>query len=382
MKKTFLAFLFLFSLAAFFSAGFCTAENGLEIDYPKLQIFPDSSQITSVNTPLEKYLRYVFDFGIAISFFAAFISLIVSGVMYLLSPAIPSAKTMAKDRVTGTITGLLVLMLLYLIITTVNPNLAIFKSEKLEPVPVAEEKKPAGVYFYKQKGCAGDSELYNTSVRDLGEALTNKINSAKIVQGGQDESYISVLYQYPDFWGMCYYVDPNNAKCSNVPAFAVSASVHKYDFSAEGEGVKIYRKSFFDADGGYLNIANQKINGIYIGRLEKMFFTNDAGKCTVPEKEQVCANWDQNGNCIKKTCPNLAGENISSIEIKGNYIVMLVYYNPSEFGSSNPSNLWSWCQEFPADNDADQNGPEQIKWEGIRQTGKLPNSIVIIPVVK
>jgi hypothetical protein len=98
----------------------------------------------------------------------------------------------------------------------------------------------------------------------------------------------------------------------------------------------------------------------------------------VPEEEQDCVQWDNKNKCIKKQCPSLAGENISSIEINGNYIVVLVYFDEK----IDTTFSWSYCQEFPTINDVNKEGPKQIKWDAIRNRGQYPNFVVIIPVAQ
>src|SRR3989344_1985989 len=93
----------------------------LEVDYPTLIT---GAKVDS-NTDLPNYLKYIFDAGIFLGFFSVFLSLIWAGVLYLLSPAMPDALANAKDRVSGAISGLLILATFYLIMTTINPNLAI-----------------------------------------------------------------------------------------------------------------------------------------------------------------------------------------------------------------------------------------------------------------
>ena len=98
----------------------------------------------------------------------------------------------------------------------------------------------------------------------------------------------------------------------------------------------------------------------------------------MPEEDRVCVEYDENMQCTKKECPNLSGENISSIEIGGNYLVLLVYFGPSDKQS-----IWSYCQAYPSLRDINKDGPQQIKWDAIRNNrGQNPNYIVIIPVAE
>jgi hypothetical protein len=180
--------------------------------------------------------------------------------------------------------------------------------------------------------------------------------------------------------------------------------VHQYNPNSDkgdnnSNGVYLYRKSFFNKEGGYLKIDNSKMVGkIYVGNLNDLYFgpSKDPCLCSVPIEEQDCEEFtDKNqtskeecngnetksyakGDCIKHKCPTLASENITSIEIKGNYVVMLVYFD----SKTDSEMLWTYCQEYPLPNDINKNGPKQIKWDAIRNKGVLPNWVVIIPVVE
>ena len=111
---------------------------------------------------------------------------------------------------------------------------------------------------------------------------------------------------------------------------------------------------------------------IFEERLENLEFIN------VPEEEQDCVEYDTSGVCTWRAPPSLGGENISSIKIHGDYIVLLTYASP---GQSCSDTQWSSCQEFPTPDDINKTGPQQIKWQEVRNNyGVVPNHVVIIPV--
>src|SRR3989344_3725459 len=194
-------------------------EIKLEVDYP---VLATGAKITPTSD-LTEYLKYVFDFGIGVGFIAVLISLAYAGVLYFLSPAIPDTLAKAKDRVSGAVSGLLILVLFYLIITTINPYLAIFKMGKLEPVDIPEpDNRQFGVTFYKSAGCSGESETRTTSIQDLGDKLRNNVYSVGMKQDKENKTaYVSILCDVANFWGKCQYVNPNEP-CSDVAPFASS----------------------------------------------------------------------------------------------------------------------------------------------------------------
>lgn len=381
-KKLKLIFLCLLALFVFVFPFKIFAVNLEVAEYPETIT---GSTVTSQSN-LAQYLKYVFDFGMSIGLSLVFLTLVVAGIFYFAAPASPNALAIAKDRISGAISGLLILLLTYLIITTINPYLSIFKMNSLESVNVPVPSTEAyGVNFYKSNDCSNVSATYTENISDLGD-LKNKVNSIKISQNADgDIYYISVLYDNTNFWGKCQYINPNTG-CQSVNVSTASASIYTYDFSPTGNGVYLYRKSFNEVsgkeenkDGGYLRITNTQIENkgsgaLYRKELSSLSFTGEGGDCTVPMAERDCIQWSDTGKCLTYKCPTLDKENITSIKIDGNYLVLLIYIDPRDKGA------YSYCQAFPSDDDTNKDGPQQVKWDAIRSSGYEPNYILIIPV--
>jgi len=354
----------------------------LEVSYPEI-----SGQGLTATSTIADFVRYLFNAGMFLGFFAVFLSLTIAGIMYFLSPVNVEMRTNAKDRFYGAISGLLILVLTYLILTTINPQLTILSVKGLDPVLIKPEKKASGVYFYRSAGCSDKKVFPKTgNVFDFSEK-NNKINFVNIINDTAN-SYVTILYENTNFWGRCLYIGNANCK-STIEQFAASASIHTYDYTANGDGVYFFRKSCFDGQtsdniddiiknceansGGYYKIPNAEMVGKnYVGELEKLKFEN------VPEKEQTCTKYDEKEMCTERTPQSLGGENISSMVINGNYIVMLVYLKNSD----DRQGIWTSCQEFPVPSDINRIGPQQIKWQNIRNngTGAIPNYVIVIPV--
>ncbi len=370
-KKKLLIFFIVLTIL-FYGFNFAAA---LEIEYPTLST---GANITPT-TPLPEYLKYVFDFGIFLGFFTIFLSLVIAGILYLLSPAIPNALEIARDRVSGSVTGLLILTTLYLVITTINPQLKFFKLDEPDVIPPPQNaEKQAGVYIYNQSNCSPPvpEQPHITSIPHLG-ALANRVNAVDIVQRPSENLYyVSILYDSPNFWGRCQYIHPKKS-CVPVTFPSVSASIYQYNPYPNDEGVIFYRKSFYDSEGGLYKVPNSEIQTesgrLYTAKLSELKFNG------VPENEQDCVKWDTKGSCTDRKPPSLAGENISSVEIKGDYVVLFMHFNELLDKKEGP---WSFCQIFPTEDDVNREGPKQIKWESVRKlsTGRFPNYIAIIPV--
>jgi len=383
------------SLFCFFTI-FCLSPNnifaaGLEVQYPSI-----SGQTIEAGVKLPEFVTYLFKVGMFLGFFSVFVSLTIAGIMYFLAPLSANFRANAKDRISGAISGLLILVLTYLIITTINPQLGFFAFDTLPPGPPAQtEKKAPGVYLYNS-GCSDKNVPPNTStILDLGPQQRNRVGSIDIVQNYESQTfYISILYDNPNLWGKCQYINPN-MPCQSVDKFATSASIHLYDPNPNTDGVYFFRKSCFNKassgtsnvaalinyckknGGGWYEVDNRDIKGIFSGdksKLEGLVF-ND-----VPEDEQNCVGYNDAGECTKREPQNLGGENISSVIVNGNYLVLFVYQGPG----GTASGPWTFCQEFPTPSDTNKLGPQQMKWQNIRNSnvGVIPNYVIIIPIKK
>lgn len=374
-----------FCLLIFIPSTKVFAELELEIEYPKTIT---GSTITG-GSDLSQYLKYVFDAGLSIGLALVVLTLIISGIFSFIAPVSPKAMAMAKERFNGAISGLLILLLTYLIITTINPYLSIFRTSPLEQIEfqIPESARP-GILFYKSKDCSSENAIYNQNIPDLND-LKNKINSVEILQDSSNNVYyISILYDNINYWGACQYINPNTG-CQETNISASSASIYKYDFNPDGDGVYIYRKPHSSVagkeenkNGGYLKIENSEIKtgpgkSLYFKKLSELSFSGEkrSGDCTVPKEEQDCAKWGDKGECEKYTCPSLSGENISSIKINGDYLVILMYRDDNDTGL-----ISTYCQAFPTENDYNKIGPQQIKWDPINSSGYKPTHILIIPI--
>jgi len=128
-----------FFIAVFFVPGFVDAKicNGetvpdnafcLNIQYPAFGPFD-----LNVDQSLSQIIGFAYYFMVAISGLAAFVMLVWGGVQWLLSGAIPSQASAAKDRIRNAILGLLLILASVLIIQIINPELTVINIDLLKP---------------------------------------------------------------------------------------------------------------------------------------------------------------------------------------------------------------------------------------------------------
>jgi len=363
---------------------------------PYPQIFDQTLTETST---LPDFVLYIFNFAVGLGIAIIFISLAIAGVMYFFSGVSGQMQEKAKDRVVGSISGLLILLCTYLIITTINPQLSVFRlgalpEQKVEVAPITNTTS-SGVYFFNNVSCdlsqSQNFLLLSNSTDDLND-FKKKALSAKIIQGNDlNSSYVSIAYENPDLFGKCQYISPRGSCDVMQPPFASSASVHIFDFEPNGDGVYFFRKPCYNKDplatigqlinnckeGGYYFVPNNQIKPIFDEELSDLLFTG------VPTEEKTCTKYDSDGKCVSRLVPSLDGENISSFIINGNYTI--VFYYAEAASEYSPSSITS-CQEFPKLSDKNKKGPFQIKWQNIRNysasvgEGGIPNSIAIFPI--
>ena len=115
----------------FIFANAALAQN-LEVSYPSI------GGLTPSITNLPQYVKYIFNFAVAIAGLVALGVLIAAGVIYLTAAGDTAKIRDSKKRMQSALLGLLILLFSFLLITTINPYLAIFSLPGLTKAPVPE----------------------------------------------------------------------------------------------------------------------------------------------------------------------------------------------------------------------------------------------------
>lgn len=158
-------FLFFFLLANFSLAAECTKDdecqkvdneakrtvkciNGkcvraLEITYPEIGGATLTEKVVA-EKGLPGYIKYIFNFAVALIGFITFSVLIYNGIKYLVSAGSPAQMTEAKNGILYAFLGGLLLLFSVLLFNTINPQLTIFELPKIKPI---EQVILPGVYL-------------------------------------------------------------------------------------------------------------------------------------------------------------------------------------------------------------------------------------------
>ena len=100
------------------------------------------------------YLNFIFKLGIGLCAALAVIMLIIYGVMYMGDESI-FAKTEAKKKMLGAVTGLLIALGAWALLNTINPDLTGAKGFKIDQMEIEIERTSGGGYFGVTIGSSG-----------------------------------------------------------------------------------------------------------------------------------------------------------------------------------------------------------------------------------
>lgn len=96
--------------------------------YTLLQSLPNTSGGLKENVTLKDYLTWTFRFTLALAGFLAVMMIVIGGVEYIISGANEKMRGEAHGRITNAIYGLVLALVAYLVLYTINPSLVDFKN--------------------------------------------------------------------------------------------------------------------------------------------------------------------------------------------------------------------------------------------------------------
>lgn len=181
------------------AADFSLAANGNwelpGIQYPSIPFSNAETPnqfIAKINTgtyPAEKalplYIQYFYHLFLYFAGFLIFGTLIFGGFQYLIAAGSPGRILEAKQWISGSVTGIIILLSSYVILTTINPQLTILSLTSRTPVelppidisPLPSPENP--VYFQVPMGKIIENAILNAEGR---EKMTLTKNTAEIAR--------------------------------------------------------------------------------------------------------------------------------------------------------------------------------------------------------
>ena len=132
-----IAVLFFVSCFVFYNSA--TAQVKLETALPTI---PN----TSPSSGLPEYIKYLFIFGLSAITFVALAQMMIGGITYILAAGNVAKVDDAKDTIKQALLGLGLLLVSYLLLRTINPDLVNLRSPTLVPTQFKGEapKGPTG----------------------------------------------------------------------------------------------------------------------------------------------------------------------------------------------------------------------------------------------
>jgi len=121
--------------------------SGDKFTYTLLQSLPQEGDDLSENVTLEQYLTWAFRFVLALAGFLAVMMIVIGGVEYIISGASESMRGEAKKRIENAIWGLVMALVSYLVLYTINPSLVDFNDNQ----------------FFKEKKTSNTEDISNNT---------------------------------------------------------------------------------------------------------------------------------------------------------------------------------------------------------------------------
>ena len=189
--------LIIFCLSIFLITPFIVNAGGIEF-VPQVTI-PGSSFRANTQTEIDSssianYIKSIYDYLLAIVGLTAAIALMIGGTLWLTSGGSSQRVSQAKSWISGSLTGLVLALLSYLILQTINPNLIEFTSldvQKIKPIQIGCCK-----YQVKNSG----NVAIDTSESECYAILTNpnKVNNPipTTTQKDLDDNYSGLISEY------------------------------------------------------------------------------------------------------------------------------------------------------------------------------------------
>ena len=84
---------------------------------------PSGIRLDPTNSKLPDFIKYIYEWSLALGGLSIFIILVIAGIQYLTSTGNPGQITIAKERIKSAILGLILLLGSFLILNTINPIL-------------------------------------------------------------------------------------------------------------------------------------------------------------------------------------------------------------------------------------------------------------------
>lgn len=203
---------------------------------------------------LGDYVNFLFKIALGVLMVLAVIMIIIAGVQYMTEESI-YGKSNARSRITNAVTGLLVALGIFTVLSTINPRL------------LDVNFTPPSVYieYQKNQNIEGESieeigdaykgaEGISTGLKEIEESLAKGVKIAKISISGEEGATRGVAIielengekssSFPVGFGLNGITDNWQSGNKNTPTGSFTLGKNRYDYSTDGEAVLTYDKKY------------------------------------------------------------------------------------------------------------------------------------------
>lgn len=270
LKHTYL--IFIFTVVVILAQS--QAVLALEITYP---IIP-GAPIIGANSNLVQYINYFFIFAVITAGFIGVMSIVISGLQILVFAGSPGAMGAAKERIIGSMLGIVLLMLSFVILRTINPEL-------IAPQETPVGLLPSGVYYsvYGPNGNtytpAADAVSNTADPFQMNQGYTELIYKCDSIPKNHGRTLLVSLYNKTD-----WQIDPINngtdyvktieVPCGNTYPYAIPVSaplVLSFKWEYEDAGIYYFLtndcsgiRSGIQKDSGSIPSINQIVDDVML----------------------------------------------------------------------------------------------------------------------
>jgi hypothetical protein len=129
LNKKLLALLTIIGCFAFFALAYA-----LETSWPESPMHTKVEKTTN----LGQFIKYLYEWGIALGGVATFIAFVIAGFQYITSIGNPQTMKDAIDRIKSAMFGLVLLLSAYVLLNTINPELTSFHLDPFNPTVIGD----------------------------------------------------------------------------------------------------------------------------------------------------------------------------------------------------------------------------------------------------
>ncbi len=263
-----------------------------------------------ISNLLPRYIRSLYNYGLAIAGILATIVLMGGGVIWMMSGGDSGKVSQAKELITGSISGLLILVVAWIILNTINPNLVNLKgieTQVVKKVAYCCDSTKGNIPMDKDGKCTSGILCTNGSICTNTNNSSDSAGNSFICINKADYGCCEWRSKKDDYSNLYCQANPINQPCpltSPKPGYVYGTYYKSWCETGAYAGKNsdvlscINKKATCqDADNG-----SAAVNGSLIGYCYNNLFWGEKGKEKEPCGNKLYSKCDKNEAQGGKTC--------------------------------------------------------------------------------